>query len=129
MRLLLDAHISGRVIGRHLRQAGHYVLALDEHRELEGVDDSEILKLAADDERIVVTHDVKDFPRILRDWADEGLEHAGCIIIVGISLNEFGELIRAVEAGLGAAGTPTDWVNRSLFVGLSGGPYRVGRGA
>jgi nucleoside-diphosphate-sugar epimerase len=47
LRLLLDAHVSGRAIGRELRDMGHDVLALDEHRELEGLDDPVVLDLAA----------------------------------------------------------------------------------
>jgi hypothetical protein len=47
-------------------------LALDEHRNLEGLDDPEVLELATQEGRVLLTHNVKDFPDILRDWADEG---------------------------------------------------------
>lgn len=117
MRLLLDAHLSGRVVGRHLRERGHDVLALDEHKELEGLDDPEVLDLATKEERILLTHNVKDFPDILRDWADEGREHTGCILLVGVQLDQFGQLIRSIEAALASGPSQQDWCNRSLFVG------------
>ncbi len=117
MRLLLDAHLSGRVVGRHLREQGHDVLALDEHRGLEGLDDPNVLELAAQEGRILLTHNVRDFPDILREWADEGREHAGCIILVGIQLGQFGQLIRSIEAALASASNQKDWLNRAVQVG------------
>ena len=117
MRLLLDAHLSGRVIGRHLRELGHDVLAIDEHRDLEGIDDPEVLALASDQNRILLTHNVGDFPDILRAWAGAGRTHAGCIIVVGVRLDQFGRLLRSIDAALGSAPDQAAWVDRSLFVG------------
>jgi predicted nuclease of predicted toxin-antitoxin system len=117
MRLLLDAHLSGRVIGRHLREQGHDVLALDEHKNLEGLDDPDVLELAAKESRILLTHNVKDFPDILRDWADEAREHAGCIVLVGIQLSQFGHLIRSIEAALASGSDQQAWLNRSVLIG------------
>jgi hypothetical protein len=117
MRLLLDAHLSGRVVGRHLREQGHDVLALDEQKNLEGLDDPDVLELATQEGRILLTHNVKDFPDILRDWADEGREHAGCIILVGIQLGQFGQLTRSINAALAGASEQHDYVNRSMLVG------------
>lgn len=119
MRLLLDAHLSGRVVGRWLGEVGHDVLALDQHRELEGLDDEAVLELAARERRILLTDNVRDFPEILRDWAEEGRHHAGCIIIVGIRLHEFGELIRATRSVLGldeASADQGSWIDRAVFV-------------
>lgn len=117
MRLLLDAHLSGRVVGRHLREQGHDVLALDEHKNLEGLDDPDVLELATKEARVLLTHNVKDFPDILRELADEGREHAGCIILVGIQLGQFGQLIRSIDAALAGTSEQHDWVNRSVLVG------------
>lgn len=117
MRLLLDAHLSGRVVGRHLRMHGHDVLALDEQKGLEGLDDPDVLDLATKEGRILLTHNVKDFPDILRDWADEGREHAGCVILVGIQLGQFGHLNRAIDAALACAPDQKAWRNRSMLLG------------
>ncbi|CAN5281656.1 hypothetical protein BH24ACT19_BH24ACT19_18160 [soil metagenome] len=45
-RLLLDAHLSGRAIGRALRDRGHDVRALDAEKNREGLKDEDVLDLA-----------------------------------------------------------------------------------
>ena len=120
MRLLLDAHLSGKVIGRQLRSKDHHVRALDEHRELDGIDDSEVLALATAERRILITHNVKDFPDILREWAEAGRPHAGCIVIVGIQLDQFGLLIGAIETALERGANQEDWINRVVLIGRTG---------
>ncbi len=89
MRLLLDAHVSGRRVGGALRMDGHDVRALDEERQLEGLPDDEVLALAAAEQRILVTHNVAHFPAILREWAEASRSHAGVILVYGIGHNEF----------------------------------------
>ncbi|MDE3076779.1 MAG: DUF5615 family PIN-like protein, partial [Chloroflexota bacterium] len=91
--------ILGGVISRLATPRGAMTLkALDEHRELEGIDDPGVLALAAHDRRILITHNVQDFPDVLREWAEGGHEHAGCIILVGVRLDQFGVIIRCIEA-------------------------------
>ncbi len=46
IRLLPDAHISGRVVGRVLEEAGHDMYALDSEKELAGMQDPDVLELA-----------------------------------------------------------------------------------
>ena len=45
MRILLDAHISGKTVGKALLDEGHNVRALDSEAELEGLSDPEVLEL------------------------------------------------------------------------------------
>ena len=116
MRLLLDAHVSGRVIGRELRKAGHDVLALDEHRELEGLDDPVVLDLAAQEGRILATFNVRDFPDILRQWAGEGRSHAGCIMVVAVAQDQFGVVLRLLTKELAARPDRSGWQNLALFL-------------
>ena len=97
MRLLLDAHISGSRVGDPLRARGHDVHALGQDRQNEGLDDEAVLALAAADRRILVTHDVKDFPAILREWAKAQRSHAGVILVYGIRPSEFGAVIDGIE--------------------------------
>lgn len=111
MRLLLDAHISGRAVGRRLQDKGHDVRALDQEPEMEGLDDEGILLLATHERRILVTRDVDDFPRILRDWAEEARSHAGTILIYGIAHNEFDPIARGVERWLTARPDQDDWID------------------
>ena len=84
MRLLLDAHVSGPRVGGPLAERGHDVRALDQEPELEGLEDEDVLALATEDERILVTHNVADFPetpprvgsgRPLPRWGDPRLRN------------------------------------------------------
>lgn len=109
MRLLLDAHVSGRAIARALRKAGHDVRAADEERELDGWDDERLLELAAGEGRIMVTFNVRDFPRIVGEWAGAAKRHAGCLVIVGIDHGEFGLILRVIETVLTARPDQDAW--------------------
>lgn len=109
MRLLLDAHVSGRVIARALRERGHDVRAANEEPQLDPWEDQELLELAAAEERIMITFNVKDFPRISVEWAAAGKHHAGCLILVGIDHGEFGLILRLLDAAFAARPDPADW--------------------
>jgi hypothetical protein len=116
VRLLLDAHISGQRIAIPLREAGHDVLAADEERELDGWGDEELLALASDEGRVMITFDVKDFPDIARRWAEAGRRHAGLAIVVGIDHGEFGAILRALEGALAGPPAQAGWPNFTCFV-------------
>jgi predicted nuclease of predicted toxin-antitoxin system len=109
MRLLLDAHVSGPNVGRRLQASGHDVRALDQESALEGLDDDEVLALAATEQRILVTHNVADFPRILREWATAQRTHAGVILVYGIDHSEFALIIRGIERWLELRPAQADW--------------------
>lgn len=116
MRLLLDAHISGPRVAESLRKAGHEVRAVDEERELDGWGDEALLGLAADEERVMVTFDVKDFPDIARRWAEAGRRHAGLAIVVGIGHGEFGMVLRVLESLFEERDDPASWRDCTCFV-------------
>ena len=116
MRLLLDAHLSGPRIAEALRANGHDVRAADEERELDGWADETLLALAADEERVMVTFDVKDFPDIARRWAEAARSHAGCAIVVGIDHSEFGTILRALEGLFEQRSDPRAWHDYTCFV-------------
>jgi hypothetical protein len=109
VRLLLDAHVSGPNVGRRLAEKGHDVRALDQEPALEGLDDDQVLALAATEQRILITHNVADFPRILREWAADQREHAGVILVYGIDHSEFGLIARGIERWLGLRPDQADW--------------------
>jgi hypothetical protein len=111
VRLLLDAHVSGPRVGRRLEEAGHDVRALDQAPALEGLDDEDVLALCADDERILVTHNVRDFPAILRDWAAAQRSHAGAILVYGIDHSEFELIAQGVARWLVLYPEPESWVD------------------
>lgn len=109
MRLLLDAHISGPRVGRRLQAAGHDVRALDQEPALEALADQEVLALAAAEQRILVTHNIRDFAPIMRDWAQTGQSHAGIILIYGISQHEFDLVVRGIQALLQGRASEDEW--------------------
>ena len=112
MRLLLDAHVSGRAVGKALSEGGHDVQALDSEMELEGLSDPEVLELAAAEGRVLVTANIRDFEPLLREWADEGRSHAGVILVPPSVRNEaFGVLISGVQTTL-AGTTQEGWIDR-----------------
>jgi predicted nuclease of predicted toxin-antitoxin system len=116
MRLFLDAHVSGRNVGGPLREKGHDVRALDRELVHEGLDDEEVLAIASEDERILVTHNVADFPEILRDWATAGRSHAGVILVDGIDHSEFSLIRRGIERWLELRTRQEDWLDFSAIV-------------
>jgi predicted nuclease of predicted toxin-antitoxin system len=111
MRLLLDAHVSGRRVGAALRVQGHDIRALDEDRQLEGLADDEVLALAAAEERILITHNIAHFPAILREWAEASRPHAGVILVYGIDHSEFDLVARGVRGLLEMRPSQEAWVD------------------
>lgn len=120
MRLFLDAHVSGRVIARALRERGHDVRAANEESQLDGWEDDALLELAADEERIMITFNVRDFPRIVGEWAAAGKHHAGCLILVGIDHGEFGLVLRVIEGALASRSDHAAWRDYAAW-GTRGG--------
>jgi predicted nuclease of predicted toxin-antitoxin system len=123
VRLLLDAHVSGPRVGQRLAAAGHEVRALDQELALEGLDDEDVLALAATEGRILVTHNVRDFPAILRDWAGTQRSHAGVILVYGIDHREFDRIVHGVELCLQLYADAESWrdlavvINREFVAG------------
>jgi hypothetical protein len=109
MRLLLEAHVSGPNVGRRLEENGHDVRALDQESALEGLDDDEVLALAASEQRILVTHNIADFPRILREWAAAQRAHAGVTLVYGIDHSEFALGVRGIQRWLELRPSQADW--------------------
>ena len=116
MRLLLDAHVSGPSVGGPLGDKGHDLRALDQEPELEGLDDENVLALASEDGRILVTHNVTDFPEILREWAAGGRSHAGVILVYGIGHRELGLVVGGIERWLELRPRQEDWLDFACIV-------------
>lgn len=113
MKFILDLHISGKAVGRPLAEAGHDVRATDAERKIfDRMKDEDLLALAAEDGRVLVTRNVRDFPAIAGRWHVEGRRHAGIIMIPSsIEHREFGAIVAGVEELL-AGTTQPDWQNR-----------------
>jgi hypothetical protein len=116
VRLFLDAHISGRVIAEALRERGHDVRSADEERELDGWDDDRLLELAAHEDRLMVTFNIRDFPRIVGEWAQAGRHHAGCLLIVGVDHSELGKILRLLDGALATRPDQSEWKDYTSWV-------------
>jgi hypothetical protein len=121
VRFLLDAHVSGPRVGERLPGQGHDVRALDQEPALEGIDDEEVMALAAEEKRILVTHNIRDFPDILREWAIAGRSHAGAILVYGIDHREFTLIVRGIERCLVRYPEPEQWVDLAVVVNRDSG--------
>jgi hypothetical protein len=119
LRLFLDAHISGRVIAEALRKRGHDVRSADQERGLDGWDDEHLLELAAGEDRIMVTFNVRDFPRIVGEWAESGRHHAGCLLLVNLDHRQFGEILRMLDAALATRPEQGDWRDYTAWAARS----------
>jgi hypothetical protein len=111
MRLLLDAHLSGARVGGQLRERGHDVRALNEERAAEGLDDEQVLELARSDRRVLVTHDVRTIPDVLRRWAEAERSHAGVILVYGIRHDEFRQIAEVVDSLVRDRPRQADWTD------------------
>jgi predicted nuclease of predicted toxin-antitoxin system len=116
VRLLLDANLSPRRIGTVLEASGHDVLSLASDPALGALDDPEVLELAAGQRRILVTRNSRDFAPLLRQWAEAGRHHAGCILIWTLGHHEFGAIISEVQERFEERPDPDGW--RDLVVAI-----------
>lgn len=74
------------------------------------------MALATGEDRIMVTFNVRDFSRLTQQWAEAGLHHAGCAILVGVDHGEFGVVLRTLAASLDARPEQKEWRDYTCFV-------------
>lgn len=96
--------------------AGHDVLCLAADATLGALDDPDVLRLAAEQERVLITRNARDFAPLLREWAEAGKHHSGCVLIWTIRHEEFGDILRRVERLLAARPTAREWVDLVVAV-------------
>lgn len=116
MRLLLDANLSPKRVGRPLEARGHDALSLASDVALGALADPEVLSLAAEQRRILVTRNSRDFVPLLREWAEGDRHHLGCILIWTLAHNEFGKIVNGVARLLDERPGERAW--RDLSVAL-----------
>lgn len=115
MRVLLDAHVSSRHIGGPLEARGHDVLALDRDRALSALADVDVLRLAAREGRVLVTHNIRHFAPIVRRWAEGGQTHAGCILVT-LPHDAYGAILRGLDEAFRACPEQRTWIDRAQFL-------------
>jgi hypothetical protein len=117
MRLLLDVHLSGKVVALSLRQRDHDVRAANEERELDRLDDPDLLVLAAQEQRILITGNIKDFVPITQSWADTDRHHAGLILIShNIHHGQFGRILTGLQDAFAEIPLQEDWLDRVHYL-------------
>lgn len=116
MRLLLDANLSPKRVGRPIEGRGHDVLSLASDAALGALADPGVLALAAEERRILVTRNARDFVPLLREWAEGDRHHHGCILIWTLAHSELGKIVKGVARLLD--GRPDDHAWRDLSVAL-----------
>ena len=119
MKLLLDEHFSPE-IARQLRNQGHDVVAARERVEWHGASDAELLDIAKQEQRAVVTENVVDFIALHRRSVVRGDRHCG---LVFTSPRQFprtrraiGKLVRALEVQLAAHADPDALVDQTWWL-------------
>ncbi len=129
MHLLLDADLSSHGLVRLLSDRGHDVVAaglapdlspdppstLDGGSRLKQLDDPILLGVAQEQGRVLITHNSHDFPDILRDWAETGHSHHGCIIGC-LPTNAHGELGRRLDRWSQLHPFQDDWIGRAVIL-------------
>lgn len=111
-RVLLDAYVSGRNVGRVLTEDGHTVLAIDSDPELEGLSDQAVLSMAIQEQRVMIIANVKDFLPLVTAMVAGGISHSGLLLLPNGARNEdFGRIIRGTREAL-ADRSQKDWVDR-----------------
>jgi hypothetical protein len=76
-RLLLDEHIAP-FLASLLRASGHDALSIHV-ADLLHADDEVIMEFAATQDRIILTNDLRDFPRLVREWNQTGRSFPGVV--------------------------------------------------
>lgn len=80
MKLLLDEMFPPTIAGRLRDEHGHDVVAVAELDELRGLPDADIFLAAQEEERVMVTENVRDFRPIAREWQAMGRVHFGLVL-------------------------------------------------
>jgi Domain of unknown function (DUF5615) len=81
---------------------------------LGALDDPEVLELAAQQARILVTRNSRDFAPLLREWAEADRHHAGCILIWQLGHHEFAAITKGVAQLLRDRPDPEQWRDLTL---------------
>lgn len=84
MKLLLDEHYP-KQIAIQLRAAGYDVITVSDSG-LKRTKDEALLEISAEQERVFVSNNARDFQRIARQWLAAGRSHFGIILTSDRSL-------------------------------------------
>jgi hypothetical protein len=111
VRLYFDEDADAR-LAEALRRRGFNVETTASARRLRMPDEAQ-LTYAASQQRALVTHNVKDFPRIHAEWLAAGREHWGIILLIGQP--SIGAWLRRMERLLSRV-SAAEWRSRLVFL-------------
>ena len=116
MRLLFDENFDNDLM-RGLLSRAPYINSVRAQDVIQGVADDGVLQWAADDERVLLTHDVNSMPRHCRERWDDGDMIAGIIYVERII--PIGPAIERILALLNES-NQADWLDRVEYVTRGG---------
>lgn len=104
MELLIDSMYPPPV-AEQLRLRGHDVIAARGNPQLQDLLDDELLTLARDQQRVIVSENQRDFVLLDEEWRRNGWPHLGVILTTDYQFPRrrgagIGRLVRALEAWL-----------------------------
>lgn len=91
-----------KVVAEALKRRGFNASTTAQHGNFE-LDDEEQLKFATSLGAVLLTHNVKDFPRIHYQFLEQGLSHKGIIVAKQVSVGEIVQRFLRLAAKLSAA--------------------------
>ena len=92
--------LPGAIAGQ-LRARGHDATAVTERSDLRSLVDADLLALATDEERVLVTADRGDYLELDRLWRAGERSHAGIVLLSSrFPVSRPGPLVRALDAFL-----------------------------
>ena len=81
LRLLIDENIDHRILRGLLRRIPHLDFIIPAHVGLAGRKDSELLRWAAREDRVLLTHDIQTMPHYASQLLAQGESIAGVIVV------------------------------------------------
>jgi hypothetical protein len=117
VKALLDEQLSQQ-IAVELRNRGRDVIAVGERVDLVGRSDRQILDVACEEARAVITNNIKDFRPLAAERLARGISHSGLILVPSTRTRTraaAGRLADAIEAVL--AGNPAGLESSERWIG------------
>ncbi|HET7328197.1 MAG TPA: DUF5615 family PIN-like protein [Nocardioidaceae bacterium] len=114
-RFLADENIDPDLVSGLQRQVGEVNVVRVQDVGLRTADDPEILQWAADQGRVLITHDLKTMPRFAGERLNAGLPMPGVILLratlsIAQAIDELAVVARATDA--------EEWVNQIAYIPL-----------
>jgi predicted nuclease of predicted toxin-antitoxin system len=100
IKIYTDEDIAN-AIAKALKRRGFEVSTTPEHGNFE-LTDEEQLKFASSTGAVILTHNVKDFPRVHYEFMEKGLSHKGVIVAKQTSISEIVKRLLRLTAELTA---------------------------